>query len=46
VSDAVVIGSRIIQEIEAHDSSLGGAKLISSVENFILSIRLTMDQPS
>jgi tryptophan synthase alpha chain len=44
VSDAVVIGSRIIQEIEAHDSNPDSADMVSSVQKFINSIRLTMDQ--
>jgi len=44
VSDAVVIGSRIIQEIEAHDGSAERAIMVSSVEKFINNIRLTMDQ--
>ncbi len=44
LSDAVVIGSRIIQEIEAHESESGNEKLISSVHRFINDIRLTMDQ--
>ena len=44
VSDAVVIGSRIIQEIEAHDSKPDSAEMVSSVQKFINGIRLTMDQ--
>lgn len=49
VSDAVVIGSRIIQEIEAHefDANAGDAEratMVTSVQKFINEIRLTMDQ--
>lgn len=44
-SDAVVIGSRIIQEIEAHDMRKGNASLLVSVENFINTVRLAMNQP-
>jgi len=44
VSDAVVIGSRIIQEVESHESELDNEKLISSVHEFINDIRHTMDQ--
>lgn len=43
VSDAVVIGSRIIQEIEAHEGNPDTAIMVSSVQNFINGIRLTMD---
>lgn len=47
VSDAVVIGSRIIQEIEAHANEAADADsaiMVSAVQKFINSIRLTMDQ--
>jgi len=44
VSDAVVIGSRIIQEIEAHESAEDQSLMVSSVQKFIHDIRLTMDQ--
>jgi len=44
VSDAVVIGSRIIQEIEAHQAEGDESNMVSSVQKFINSIRLAMDQ--
>ena len=44
VSDAVVIGSRIIQEIEAHEGSRDHSLMTASVQKFINDIRLTMDQ--
>ncbi|MET3107829.1 tryptophan synthase alpha chain [Oxalobacteraceae bacterium GrIS 2.11] len=44
VSDAVVIGSRIIQEIETHGSN--SDVMVESVHKFIHDIRLTMDAQS
>ncbi len=41
VADGVVIGSRIIQEVEAHDPQ--DPKLITSVEQFLSTIRLSID---
>jgi tryptophan synthase alpha chain len=51
VSDAVVIGSRIIQLIEEREADRGddagvNDSVISSVHKFISDIRLTMDHPS
>jgi len=46
VSDAVVIGSRIIQEIEAHDSEQDQAVMVSAVQKLLGDIRHTMDQKS
>lgn len=48
VADAVVIGSRLIQEIEAHENKIENKTLelmISSVEGLLSNIRHAMDQP-
>ena len=44
VSDAVVIGSRIIQIIEEHQADTGNALMTASVQKFIAEIRSAMDQ--
>lgn len=47
VADAVVIGSRLIQEIEAYENNAeqkASELMISSIEGLLNNIRLTMDQ--
>lgn len=46
VCDAVVIGSRIIQEIEAHDNAQDRSAMVTSVQKLLGDIRNTMDQKS
>ncbi|PRC93159.1 tryptophan synthase subunit alpha [Solimicrobium silvestre] len=44
VADAVVIGSRIIQEIETHDANLAPDLMLTSVQDFLSTVRQAMNQ--